>query len=122
MIYIQSELSLYLLDLKEIYHCLLFLLITRNSDLNDLINEIVRKKFAKNTIIRIACRLDLVMDCDKIIVLECGRIVEFGHPYELIQTSRGHFRSFLDESGYANAMNLIKIAERNYFHNKKSMN
>ena len=62
------------------------------------------------------------MDCDRIIVLECGRIVEIGHPYELIQTFRGYFRSFLDESGFVNAMNLIKIAEKNYFRNRKPTN
>lgn len=100
----------------------LFLLISSNSNLNDLINEIVRKNFSKNTIIRVACRLDLVMDCDKIIVLECGRIVELGHPYELIQTSRGYFRSFLDERSFANAMTLIKISEKNYFENRKLTN
>lgn len=107
---------------KAIYHCLFFLLIDRNSNLSLLVNEILRKNFANNTIIRIACRLDSVMDCDKIIVLECGRIVEFGHPYELIQTSRGSFRSFLDESGYVSAMNLIKISEKNYFLNRKPTN
>jgi ATP-binding cassette, subfamily C (CFTR/MRP), member 4 len=62
------------------------------------------------------------MDCDKVLVLECGRIVEIGHPYELIQFSRGYFRSFLDESGLVSAMNLIKIAERSYFSNRKPTN
>jgi hypothetical protein len=59
------------------------------------------------------------MDCDKVLVLECGRFVEIGHPYELIQSSRGYFRSFLDESGLVSAMNLIKIAVSNYFQNRK---
>lgn len=58
------------------------------------------------------------MDCDNIIVLNDGRIVEFGHPYELIQMSRGYFRSMVDKNGYASAMNLIKIAEKSYFSNQ----
>lgn len=61
------------------------------------------------------------MDCDKIIVLEDGRIVEIGHPYELIQISRGSFRALIDKTGYINAINLIKISEKCYF-SKKSRN
>lgn len=55
------------------------------------------------------------MEFDKIIVLEEGRIVEIGHPFELIRSSRGYFRSLVDKNGYACAMNLIKIAEKSYF-------
>ena len=55
------------------------------------------------------------MDCDKVIVLEDGRIVEIGHPYELIQISRGFFRALVDKTGYINAMNLIKTSEKCYF-------
>lgn len=60
-------------------------------------------------------RLATVMEFDKIIVLNEGRVVEIGHAYELIQTSRGYFRSLVDKNGFACAMNLIKIAERSYF-------
>lgn len=60
-------------------------------------------------------RLTTIMEFDKIIVLEEGRIVDMGHPYELIQTSRSYFRSLVDKDGYACAMNLIKIAEKSYF-------
>lgn len=60
-------------------------------------------------------RLASIMEFNQIIVLEEGRIVEMGHPYELIQTSRGYFRSLVDKDGYACAMNLIKIAEKSYF-------
>jgi ATP-binding cassette, subfamily C (CFTR/MRP), member 4 len=115
-------LSLRIFVRKVINLCLLLLFIFRNNNMDDLIKEIIHKKFPNNTIIRIASWLDSVMDCDKIIVLECGHIVEFGHPYELIQTSRGYFRSFLDESGYVKAMNLIKIAEKNYFLTRNSAN
>ena len=55
------------------------------------------------------------MECDNVIVLNEGRIAEMGHSYELIQNSRGYFRSLVDKNGYACAMNLIKIAERSYF-------
>lgn len=61
-----------------------------------------------------AKRLNAIMDCDNILVLDDGRIVESGHPYELIQISRGYFRSLIDQRGYENSMQLIKICERNF--------
>jgi ATP-binding cassette subfamily C (CFTR/MRP) protein 4 len=79
---------------------------------------VTRGNFSDCTILAISQRLDTVMDCDNILVLDNGRIVEIGHPYELIQVSRGHFRSLIDKTGYACAMNLIKIAERSYFTKK----
>ena len=55
------------------------------------------------------------MDCDKIMVMEAGRIIEFGHPYELIQSTRGFFRKLVDKTGLATSMKLIKMAEKSYF-------
>ncbi|KAG5669864.1 hypothetical protein PVAND_000155 [Polypedilum vanderplanki] len=82
------------------------------------IQDVIRRNFSNCTIMVISQRLESIMDCDNIIVLDDGRIVEFGHPYELIQISRGQFRSMIDRTGYANAMNLIKMAERSYFTKK----
>ncbi|XP_070505627.1 probable multidrug resistance-associated protein lethal(2)03659 isoform X2 [Chironomus tepperi] len=79
------------------------------------IQDVIRRNFYGCTIIAIAHRLNTIMDCDNIIVLEEGRIVEIGHPYELIQISRGFFRALVDKTGYINAMNLIKTSEKCYF-------
>lgn len=84
--------------------------------MDNLIHETIQKKFSNSTILTIAHRLNgTTMDCDKIMVLDGGRIIEFAHPYELIQHSRGYFRLMVDRTGYANAINLIKIAEKSYF-------
>lgn len=64
-------------------------------------------------------RLNTIMECDNVIVLDEGRIVEMGHSYELIQCSRGYFRSLVDKNGYACAMSLIKIAEKSYLAKKR---
>lgn len=85
------------------------------SDENE-IQDVIRRNFYDCTVIVITeHRLNTIMDCDKIIVLEDGRIVEIGHPFELIQISRGFFRALVDKTGYANAMNLIKICEKSYY-------
>ncbi|XP_041970272.1 probable multidrug resistance-associated protein lethal(2)03659 [Aricia agestis] len=45
----------------------------------------IRTKFAASTVLTIAHRLHTVMDYDRVIVMDKGRVVETGHPYELLQ-------------------------------------
>jgi len=39
------------------------------------------------------------MDADKIMVLDAGKIVEFGKPSELLEIEGGKLKSLVDESG-----------------------
>jgi len=50
------------------------------------------------TLLTIAHRLQTIMDADKILVLDAGRIVEFGKPSELLKIKKGAFRALVDES------------------------
>ncbi|TFK46964.1 multidrug resistance-associated ABC transporter [Heliocybe sulcata] len=50
------------------------------------------------TIITVAHRLQTIMDADKIMVLDAGRIMEFGAPNELLKNEKGLLRSLVDES------------------------
>eukprot|EP00050_Salpingoeca_kvevrii_P019960 m.92564 g.92564 ORF g.92564 m.92564 type:complete len:1403 (-) comp8653_c0_seq4:26-4234(-) len=54
------------------------------------IQETLRARFADTTVLTIAHRLDTILDYDRIMVLDAGRLVEFGTPDELM-SSRGHF-------------------------------
>jgi len=51
------------------------------------------------TLITIAHRLQTIIDFDKVMVLDAGRIVEFDKPSELLKVENGRFRSLVDESG-----------------------
>ncbi|XP_072948487.1 probable multidrug resistance-associated protein lethal(2)03659 [Epargyreus clarus] len=51
------------------------------------IQETIRTKFADSTVLTIAHRLNTVMDYDRVIVMDKGRVVESGHPYELLTQS-----------------------------------
>ena len=53
-----------------------------------LIQEVIRTKFSACTVMTVAHRLHTIMDCDKIMVLANGAVVEFGTPYELLARSR----------------------------------
>ncbi|XP_059046864.1 probable multidrug resistance-associated protein lethal(2)03659 [Achroia grisella] len=53
------------------------------------IQKTIRTKFANSTVLTIAHRLHTVMDYDRIIVMDKGRVVETGHPYsKLTQNNR----------------------------------
>ncbi|KAI9438180.1 hypothetical protein H4582DRAFT_2111639 [Lactarius indigo] len=51
------------------------------------------------TVITVAHRLQTIIDADKVIVLDAGRLVEFDKPSELLKIEDGKFRSMVDESG-----------------------
>ncbi|OTB06198.1 hypothetical protein M426DRAFT_10014 [Hypoxylon sp. CI-4A] len=52
-----------------------------------------------STIITIAHRLATIADYDKVLVLDHGAVVEYGHPHELLQNENGNFRSMCEMSG-----------------------
>ncbi|XP_049854957.1 ATP-binding cassette sub-family C member 4-like [Schistocerca gregaria] len=79
-----------------------------------LIQQTIRKKFKNCTVLTIAHRLNTIMDSDKVLVMDAGTMVEFAHPYELLQNSDGHFYNMVQQTGTAMALQLTQIAEENY--------
>lgn len=62
------------------------------------IQETIRE-LESSTIITIAHRLQTIVDYDKVLVLDKGSLVEFGHPWELMKTKDGQFKSMCETSG-----------------------
>ncbi|XP_068901839.1 probable multidrug resistance-associated protein lethal(2)03659 [Tenebrio molitor] len=73
---------------------------TANVDLSSdsIIQATIRRRFRQCTVITIAHRLDTVMDSDKILVLESGRVVEFDTPDALLQNVNGFFYNYVKKS------------------------
>jgi len=63
-----------------------------------------------STIITIAHRLQTIVDYDKVLVLDKGSVVEFGHPWELITKADGVFRGMCETSGDYDV--LLKAAKK----------
>lgn len=63
-----------------------------------LIQQTIRREFARCTVITIAHRLSTVADSSKLMVMDAGRLVEFGRPAELL-ASGGLFASMVSNTG-----------------------
>ncbi|XP_066143470.1 ATP-binding cassette sub-family C member 4-like [Euwallacea fornicatus] len=64
---------------------------------DQLLQETVKESFKNCTVLIIAHRLHSVLSCDKILVLDAGRIVEFNEPRILLQNSSGFLTRMVKE-------------------------
>ncbi|KAJ3666671.1 hypothetical protein Zmor_002105 [Zophobas morio] len=70
---------------------------TASVDVNtdEIIQNIIRRRFQNCTVLTIAHRLNTVRDSDKILVIENGRVAEFGSPEDLMKNSAGFFYRYV---------------------------
>ncbi|KAG3283750.1 multidrug resistance-associated protein 1-like [Ictidomys tridecemlineatus] len=65
---------------------------------DNLVQNTIRKEFSDCTILTIAHRLHSIFDSDRVLVLDSGRIIEFGAPQNLIH-QKGLFFRMTTEAG-----------------------
>lgn len=82
-----------------------------DTETDKLIQETIRTRFADCTVITIAHRLNTIVDSDKVLVVDGGKVVEFDHPYTLSQIQNGIFKQLLDQTGSSTASVLTTIAK-----------
>ncbi|KAM6985056.1 ATP-binding cassette sub-family C member 4-like [Aplochiton taeniatus] len=77
-----------------------------------LIQQTIREKFRECTVLTIAHRLNTIIDCDRIMVLDAGRIQQYDEPYTLLQNQDGPFFHMVQQTGKAEAAALLHTAKQ----------
>ncbi|KAJ2062041.1 Canalicular multispecific organic anion transporter 1 [Coemansia sp. S146] len=66
-----------------------------DSATDQVMQAVIREEFSDKTVLTIAHRLNTVMNCDRILVLDAGKIQEFDSPSELLSRD-GHFSRLVE--------------------------
>jgi len=68
------------------------------------VQRMIRENFGEATVLTIAHRLGTIMDSDRVLVLDDGRVAEFDSPEKLMETEGGIFRAMVEKSRTAHEM------------------
>ena len=74
-----------------------------------LLQMSIREHFKHSTVLTIAHRLATIMDHDKVLVLDGGKLVEFESPAELVLNDKGVFRAMVHSAGEGAARSLLAM-------------
>lgn len=75
-----------------------------------LIQQSIKENFTDQTVLTIAHRLNTIMESDKILVMDAGKVVEFAPPLALLKRQDGYFNSLLAQTGRESYNKLKKMA------------
>lgn len=75
-----------------------------------LIQKTIREEFKSCTMIIIAHRLNTIIDCDRILLLDAGQVVEYDVPVKLLKDEQTAFSKMVQSTGAANAEYLRSLA------------
>ena len=82
-----------------------------DNETDHVIQSLIREQFKDSTVLTVAHRLRTVMDTDRILVLDDGRVAELDSPSKLLANSSGMLRAMVDATGEASAIELEEIAK-----------
>ncbi|XP_072936015.1 ATP-binding cassette sub-family C member 4-like [Epargyreus clarus] len=79
---------------------------------DEFIQKTIRKRFADCTVLTVAHRLNTIMDSDRVMVMDSGRLVEFDYPYKLLSNPESHFTKMVKETNDKMSSQLYQIAKK----------
>uniref|UniRef100_A0A1D1Z5A5 ABC-type xenobiotic transporter n=2 Tax=Anthurium amnicola TaxID=1678845 RepID=A0A1D1Z5A5_9ARAE len=74
-----------------------------------LIQRTIREEFKTCTMLIIAHRLNTIIDCDRVLVLGSGQVLEFDTPEDLLSNEENAFSKMVQSTGAANAEYLRSL-------------
>lgn len=77
-----------------------------------MIQETIRNSFKNATVITIAHRLATVVEYDRVLVLDSGKVAEFDTPSNLLANSESVFYSMCEKSGDFETLKKVAGKER----------
>ncbi|KAF3450334.1 hypothetical protein FNV43_RR06414 [Rhamnella rubrinervis] len=75
-----------------------------------IIQKTIREEFKSYSMMIIAHRLNTIIDCDRILVLDAGRVLEYDSPEKLLSNEESAFSRMVQSTGPANAKYLRSLA------------
>ena len=78
-----------------------------------MIQKVIRERFKDTTVLTIAHRLDTIMDSDRIIVMEEGKIAEYDSPKILLNQKDSMFSKLINNMGEEAANHMRTLANAN---------
>lgn len=67
-----------------------------DTETDSLVQQTIKEAFADCTMLIIAHRLNTVLGCDRILVMEDGKVVEYGRPKDLMASNNSKFKAMLE--------------------------
>ncbi|CAM9003410.1 unnamed protein product [Rhodiola kirilowii] len=74
-----------------------------------LIQRTIREEFKSCTMLIIAHRLNTIIDCDRVILLDSGKVLEYDTPEHLLSDEGSAFSKMVQSTGAANAQYLRSL-------------
>ncbi|KAL3697299.1 hypothetical protein R1sor_011375 [Riccia sorocarpa] len=68
-----------------------------DSQTDAVMQKVIRKEFESSTVVSIAHRIPTVMDADRVLVLDAGRVKEYGSPSSLLDDPNSGFSGLVHE-------------------------
>ncbi|EGG23167.1 ABC transporter C family protein [Cavenderia fasciculata] len=65
-----------------------------------IIKQVVHDNFKHSTVLTIAHRLDTIIDSDKILVVDAGRVIEYDHPTVLLENPSSKFTQLIQAQSH----------------------
>lgn len=71
-----------------------------DQETEDLVHDILRSRFQEKTILCVKHKLRNIMDFDKVVMMDTGRVVEFDFPRNLLEKGGSAFKALYESAGH----------------------